>query len=393
MKRPLIIALLVLALAFVCLGIGATIFFAANRGFPTNNPFDRRNISSQLEGSKTLNVDAEEPVTLRVIDEAGAVTIAGADVDTVQVNIVKTAYDSTQARANEEVKGIKYAIEQTNNTITIRYEIPKSMNFSNNVNTVDFMVTVPENTSVEVRANLGGIVVSNIKGTVDLSSDFGKTTLENIAGAISVDSKSGSIRASQLESGDEDIVLATDFGEVTLENASGRNVNIDSQSGSLELSDVRLTGNLVASTDFGEITLDQVMADSYEIDSNSGSITLDGVRGLVKAYTDFGSINVSNARAVTLDLLTKSGGIDFAGSLGDGPHSLHSDFGAITLTLPADSAFNVNLSTNFGQISSDIPVTVTGDIDEQHQVGTINGGGGELKVETKSGSVTIHRDK
>jgi hypothetical protein len=49
----------------------------------------------------------------------------------------------------------------------------------------------------------------------------------------------------------------------------------------------------------------------------------------------------------------------------------------------------VELSTDFGQISSDIPVTVIGNIDEQHQVGTINGGGGELKVEGKSGNVNI----
>jgi hypothetical protein len=96
---------------------------------------------------------------------------------------------------------------------------------------------------------------------------------------------------------------------------------------------------------------------------------------------------------VTLDLLTQSGSIDFAGSLSEGPHSLRSDFGGITLTLPADSAFNVDLSTDFGQISSDLPVTVTGNIDEQHQTGTINGGGGTLKVETKSGNVDINASK
>ena len=68
MKRPIVITLLVIALAFVCLGIGAVIFFTANGGFPTNNPFDRRNISSELEESKTLKVDTEKPLTLKVAD-------------------------------------------------------------------------------------------------------------------------------------------------------------------------------------------------------------------------------------------------------------------------------------------------------------------------------------
>src|SRR5512144_849457 len=107
MKRPFVIALLVIALAFVCLGIGAVIFFTANGGFPTNNPFDRRNISSQLEESKTLKVDATKPLTLKVTDDAGDVTITGGDVTSVQIKVVKTAYDSSQARADEEVKTLK----------------------------------------------------------------------------------------------------------------------------------------------------------------------------------------------------------------------------------------------------------------------------------------------
>lgn len=393
MKRPLIIALLIIALGFVCLGIGAVIFFTANGGFPTNNPFDRRNISSQVEESKTLKVDSGKPVVLEVADDSGDVTITGADVETVQLKVIKTAYDSSQARAVQEVKGIKYSIEQTGNAITLRYELPKSMNFNNKVNTVDFIVTVPENTSVEVRGNFGDIDVSRIKGTVDLNSDFGKTTLKSIEGAVTVDSQSGSIEASQMNAGKENIALSTDFGEVSVQKAMAQSLNIASKSGSLKLQDIQLTSGLVASTDFGEINLNKVIAQSYDLDSKSGSITVDGVKGKFKAYTDFGSINISNAASVTLDVLTKSGGIDFAGSLGEGPHSLHSDFGGITLTLPPDSAYNIDLSTDFGQIRSDIPVTVTGNIDEQHQVGTINGGGEELKVETKSGNVDIHAGK
>jgi hypothetical protein len=266
MKRPLIITLLLLALSLVCLGIGAVIFFAANGGFRANNPFDRRNISAVLEESETLKVNADKPVTLNVTNDSGDVTVRGGDVDSVQVEVVKTAYDSSQTRADEEVKTIKYTIEQSGNAITIRYEVPDSMNFNNKLNAVDFAITVPETTSVEVRANFGGIELARIVGTVDLSSDFGTTTLENIEGAVTVDSQSGAIRASQVEAGSEDIVLATNFGEVTLDRASGRSLSVNSQSGSLKLSDIRLTADLVAGTDFGEISLEKVSAASYELD-------------------------------------------------------------------------------------------------------------------------------
>src|SRR5688500_6515322 len=127
MKRPVVITLLLAALVLVCVGIGSVIYFA--NGFQTNNPFDRRNIPSVLEENKTLKVGTEKPVTLKVIDAAGDITVTGVDVETVQVKAFKTAYDSTQVRADEEVKGIKYSIEQTGNVITIKYELPKSMNF------------------------------------------------------------------------------------------------------------------------------------------------------------------------------------------------------------------------------------------------------------------------
>src|SRR5678815_1139275 len=98
MKRPIVIALLIVALALVCVGIGSVIYFS--NGFSVNNPFDHRNISSVLEESKTLKVDATKPLTLKVLDDAGAVTVTGADVKTVEVKAIKTAYDSSQARAD-----------------------------------------------------------------------------------------------------------------------------------------------------------------------------------------------------------------------------------------------------------------------------------------------------
>ena len=100
---------------------------------------------------------------------------------------------------------------------------------------------------------------------------------------------------------------------------------------------------------------------------------------------------ITQAENATLDLNTQSGSIEFEGSLGEGPHSIHSDFGQISLSLPIDSALNVDLETEFGNINSDIPVTVVlnGEVDQSHHVGTINGGGPELKVSTQSGNITI----
>ena len=436
MKRPIVIALLVIALAFVCLGIGVVIFFTANDGFRANNPFDRRNISSALEESKTLKVDTKKPLTLKVIDEAGGVTITGADVNTVTVKVVKTAYDSTQARADAEVKNVKYTIEQTGSTLTLKYEIPKSMNFSNNVNTVDFDVTVPNEVTVDVNDNMGKVSIASTKGSITVKNDFGDVTIEDLEGALSVKTNSGEVSATSIVAGSENIDLNSDFGGVILKKASGKDISLDSNSGAITLSEVRATGTLTTNTDFGdttfdngsavslhtetnsgkvslskltisrqifvkddfgEIELEQAIAASYDLHSNSGGITINGAKTNLKAHTDFGNIKITNAESVTLDLKTNSGSVEFSGSLGDGPHSVESDFGGIDLTLPADSKLNVDLKTDFGTIKSDLPVTVrlnqTSNTEGDQIVGSINDGGEQLTVHTKSGGVNIHAGK
>lgn len=432
MKRPVVITLLVIALAFVCLGIGAVIFFTANGGFPTNNPFDRRNISSQLEESKTLKVTTDKPLTLKVATAAGSVTVTGADVEAVQVKAVKTAYDSSQARADEEVRGIKYTIEQTGNTVTLKYELPRSMNFSNNVNTVDFDVTVPSAVTVDVDGSLGEVNVSGTKGNVEIKNDFGDVTIENIEGALTVQTNSGEVTATSIVAGDENIDLRSDFGGVTLKKAEGKDILLDSNSGTITLSEVRATGGLTTNNDFGNtkyengsadslhietnsgevtliriristeifvkddfgnIELEQALAASYDLHASSGTITVDGAKGKLKADSDFGNIAIRNAQAVTLTVETNSGTVEFSGSLGPGPHMVKSDFGGIDLTLPADSKLNVDLSTDFGNISSDIPITVTlngsSRSDGDQIVGSINGGGDQFTAQTSSGSVTV----
>jgi DUF4097 and DUF4098 domain-containing protein YvlB len=436
MKRPIIIALLIVALALVCLGIAAVVFFTANGGFPTNNPFDRRNISSQLEENKTLKVDSGKPVTLTVTSAAGDVTVTGADVDTVQLKVVKTAYDSTQARADAEVKGINYSIEQTGNAITLKYELPKSMNFSNNVNTVDFVVTVPQETAVKTDTGMGETQVTGTQGNVDIQNDFGAITVEEIAGGLSVKTNSGEVNVTSIDAGSENLDLNSDFGGITLKNANGKDITLNSKSGSITLNEVRATGNITSQTDFGnssfengsanalsivtrsgavsmkkvrvskeikvqddfgEIDLEQATAASYDLQTNSGSITVEGANGKLKAYTDFGGITIQNAQSVTLDLLTKSGGVEFDGSLGAGPHTVVSNFGEINLTLPADSKLNVDLSTDFGNIRSDLPIAATlngtNNADGDQVVGRINGGGDQFTAKTKSGGVNIHTAK
>jgi DUF4097 and DUF4098 domain-containing protein YvlB len=426
MKKPIVIILLILALVFVLAGIAGTLFFTFGMG--GGRVFSQPQIYATAEENKTLNVKG--PVTLKVRDDAGDVTVvSGREEKKVQVKVVKTGAGMTQAGAEKDLKNIKYEIKQVGDTITLTYE-RENLNIDNSVDTVDFIVIVPLETSVEVRASFGEINVTDTNGKVSIVNSFGDVTLLNVEGGVKVETQSGAVDATSIHSGSASINLHSGFGSVTLKGANSKDITLTSNSGVLEMSDVRasgrvemttefgdvrfengsansltvetssgkvtlealtLRGAIAAKSEFGEIGLEQVKATSYDLDTNSGSITVDGASGKVKAHSGFGSVTVTNADSVTLDLHTQSGPVEFEGSLGEGPHTVNTDFGEIKLTLPADSALNVDLETDFGKITSEIPITVvlSGDVEKSHQTGTMNEGGAQLTVETQSGNISI----
>lgn len=425
MKRPVVITLLIVALVLVCIGIGSVLFFAFNRGFPST-VIDIPLVSTQARESKSLPVDG--PISLVVVNDSGRVVITGADVDEVTVDVVKTGLGTTQENAANALEEISYEFEQNGSTVRLTFEYPKLP--TQIQQRVDFDITVPFETRVEVDAGSGEVRITGTNGNVDVTNDFGAVTVENIDGRLTIHTRSGQVEAISINAGEENIELNSGFGKVRLEKARAAAVTMNSNSGTLELSDVRASGRIELFTDFGDaiftdgsaeqlsietksgrvdltritlnqdltvkdnfgsIELEQVKADSYDLYTKSGSITIDGAAGNVKAHSDFGSVTLKSAQNVTVALSTNSGSVDFEGSLGDGPHQMYSKFGEILITIPADSALNVDLKTDFGSIRSDIPITMilTGEIEENHQTGTMNEGGSQLKVETNSGSISI----
>ena len=427
MKKTISIIALIVALVLVCAGIGGVAFFTIGPVVSTNFNVDLVSASSD----ETKTVEIGKTVALQVNDDAGNVTVQGGDVEKITVEVRKTSWAETPSKAEQELKDIKYEIVQQGDTLIVRYKRPADgIRMTGNPDTVDFTITVPTEMKVSVDSAFGEVNLSDVKGDGNLKTNFGDISVQNLQGGLTVETESGAITATSITAGGSAIDLHSGFGNISLGKASAGDVKLNSQSGGLDVTDLRASGDVDLSTqfgnvdfengsasaltvetqsgqvkltslnvsgeakvngDFGEIELTKVKAKSYDLDTSSGSVTVDGAQGAVKVNAGFGNISISQAEDVTLDLNTQSGSITFAGSLGEGPHSLHSDFGEISLSLPADTAVDVDLQTEFGNITSDIPVTVilSGEVEKSHQVGTMNGGGPELKVSTQSGNIAI----
>jgi DUF4097 and DUF4098 domain-containing protein YvlB len=182
----------------------------------------------------------------------------------------------------------------------------------------------------------------------------------------------------------------SDFGNLSLADSQVSAIEIISTNAKVTLENVDVEGKVTIQNDFGDLTLNAVDASVYDLTTRNGKIKLDQARGSITAQSDFGDLDVLNVESGTIDLSSTNGALTFSGSLADGPHRISSDFGNVTLTLPADTALNVDLQTDSGKISSDFEISVSGALDTMHWVGKFNGGGEELTVKTNNGNITIH---
>jgi DUF4097 and DUF4098 domain-containing protein YvlB len=426
----LVVIILILALLCVC---GVIIFILASQlhlggggvqlGLPRIN-----NISAEADEEQRFTVSGA--AALDVDNAAGDITVTGGEGSEIVVTAHKTAWANSEAEAQADLETLKVDITQTGNTIKVKVVKPQTLTIAGagRSDTVDFTISVPEETSVSVHTGYGEVSLSGTTGDANLYSSYGNLTISGLQGGLNAETNSGVIEASIVNAGQAAITLSSDYGNVSLENSSAGDVSARSSSGSITLKDVQainnmsaksgygkiqgasasaatltadtnsgevtlsglsIDGALDAHSDYGAISLKQVAAGSYDLSSNSGDVSVDSASGSVKISSDYGDIEVTNGDQVTLDLDTNSGTVSYSGTLGKGPHSVNSNYGAITLALPADSALSVDLKTDYGRVRSDLAVTMSGDLNEEHWVGTINGGGESLTVTTNSGDIRI----
>nr|MBC8504296.1 DUF4097 family beta strand repeat protein [Chloroflexota bacterium] len=356
---------------------------------------------------------------LVVESSAGDISIVGGDSDQVSVTAHKTAWHSTNEKAQAELEEMNITVTQTGNNITVRYQQNPKVVIAGSIRNdkVDFSITVPTDTAVTTSTSSGDVFLTDSIGEADLHSEFGDITASNVTGSLIVDSNSGEIVARDISAGKKDIDLRTEFGNIELENSTGDNIevrtnsgrvelievdasnnimihsdfgkiefengkasrlSIEANSGSISLANLKINGLVDVHSDFGEITLKEVVAGSYDLDTNSGELTVEVASGSIIAHSEFGDIKITEAKNADLDLDTNSGTIEFIGSLGDGPHTLNTEFGNIRLEIPEETALTFEIETDFGKIRSDFPVTLSGELEDDHWVGTINGGGSQL---------------
>jgi len=121
--------------------------------------------------------------------------------------------------------------------------------------------------------------------------------------------------------------------------------------------------------------------------TGSGDIHIEGAGGALDAHTGSGDIQAA-AIAGAIKAQTGSGDIDVA-QIAKADVQVRTGSGDVTLSLPADAAFNLSARTGSGSIDTTQPLEVQGTRRRNRVDGVVRGGGNRVDITTGSGSIDI----
>lgn len=336
----------------------------------------------------------------------GSVTVAGADVADCNVVAKIVGRAPTEEEAKQMAEQVKIELERTGETLKVVAEKPH-VKQKRSVS-ISYSITVPRQTHVQCgssygpidlmdldgnvkgKTSSGSVKAHNIQGPVQLQTSYGSVTCKDISGDnIRLKSSSGSITA-------EDIVgpvhLETAYGSVTCKAFSGGDIILKSSSGKITLLKASF-GDCDAHTSYGSITVDGVTGNLIKLHSSSGGVTVkEASAKMADISTSYGSINCQRIAANSIAAKSGSGNIDIVCSQKAPAEiiaSVVTAYGGIEFVTPPNFAGQVELSTSYGSVRTELPIMITGEVSKKKLAGSVGEGKGKLHLETQSGSIKL----
>jgi Putative adhesin len=196
---------------------------------------------------------------------------------------------------------------------------------------VDYEITVPEDTTVRAHSGSGDQTIEGTHGNADLQSGSGDMKLSRLTGEIRVQTGSGNVRAREI------------------------------------------SGPVRGGAGSGDIEIEESGKGDIDLHTGSGNITARGIQGAFRADAGSGDITAEGMQTGAWEIRTGSGNVH--------------------VRLPANAAFDANISTSSGTLDVDAPITMTvqGRVQETRKqiIGKVRGGGPLLTLRTGSGDIHI----
>ena len=196
---------------------------------------------------------------------------------------------------------------------------------------VDYEITVPVDTTVRAHSGSGNQTIEGTHGNADVQTGSGDLRLLGLTGEIRLQTGSGNVRAREI------------------------------------------AGPVRGGAGSGDIEVQEIGSGDIDLRTGSGNVSVRGIQGALRAETGSGDITAEGKQEGAWEIRTGSGNVH--------------------VRLPANAAFDADISTSSGTLDVNAPVTMTvqGRVQETRKqiVGKVRGGGPSLTLRTGSGDIHI----
>jgi DUF4097 and DUF4098 domain-containing protein YvlB len=323
--------------------------------------------------------------TPRVIIEnfRGNAHIAGGDVQTVKVGAHKRIRSFQQADADRANTDTPLELVAQGEDILVRTNqdrVQDSMRVEE-----DLDITVPKGASVEAHGRYGDFDITDLGGTVEISSDNAGVRLQNIGGNVRVDlRKSDVVRAVgvkgnvDLKGRGNDIELQDIDGQVSVNGTFVGQVQLRNLAKPL-----RYEGSTV------QLNAEKIPG---QVRFEPGEFTGSNLVGPVRLSASSTDVQITEFTQ-SLDLsLSRTGNVDLRPGSAVPKMDVHTNSGDIQLALSPAAKFDLRMSTERGEAENEYgnPLKVQDDR-RGAVISGAQGTGPQLRLTTEHGTITVRK--
>jgi len=336
---------------------------------------------------------------------------------TVEISTVKGSLDVRDRFGSVTIKNVQGGVTISGGNAPVELTDAGSSKVNNSFGSVNVRNI---HGSLIVSNNNGSIDVNTVSGSADLNGSFGSITFANMTGYVKCTASNGRVTGGP--TGDEVYVRNT-FGLVSLGQIGGA-VDVEDSNGTISVQEVKgkstlktsfgaieasglrkgvrattgnghitlndVGGDTFAKTSFGSVTIQRVNG-NLSVDNSNGLVTASSVKGDATAKTSFGAVTLDDiSGSITVD--NQNGAVMLSAartSPGCKSITVKTSFAPVQVRLPEGAGYNVTAHTSFGRISSDLPVTTSGQLGGDSLNGKIGNGGCTLSLTNSNGSIEI----
>jgi hypothetical protein len=278
--------------------------------------------------------------SLYLVNISGDIVIKAGGGEDITVDAIKRVRQGSDAQ--QQLGAVTIDATQQGARVEVRTRYPEGR--GNYRASVDYTVTVPAGTSLDVRSTSGDVQITGVKGSLRADCTSGDVHIDG---------------ADQLEQ------VKTVSGDITVVGSAGTEVRVTNYSGDLTLRNVKAR-NLDVTTISGEAKLVDVTAEHAAVKTMSGGVEYTGP-------------------------FARGGRYEFTAHSGD-----------VRLTPTSNTGFEIDARTFSGDLRCDMPITLTqGEVPARpstglrtgharHEIkGTYGDGSALITVHTFNGDVVI----